>query len=194
VHQNYLDRIDWFSLYPELFAATAGRFWGMRSALPVNPKELLASSSDFRFATRQEAIAASAQAVRDILSVGPNTLFLQMPMIEDLEGNPYPYWIGLVDEVQRVVPQFKPVSMKPQMAALLDGKRLQDRPDLAGMSRLQIPALPPERNLEHYRWFFLPEDHHYTDYGTTLYAGQVARFLVEKSSSPGGPRTTPRGE
>ncbi|MFL4980471.1 MAG: hypothetical protein ACJ8FV_18535 [Xanthobacteraceae bacterium] len=193
VQKNYLDGISWFSPYPELFAATAGRFWGMQSSLPVDPKVLIASSPDFRFARREEAIAASAQAIRDVLSVAPNILFLQIPLIEELEGNPYAYWVGLIDDVQRIVPQFQPISMKPQMDTLLDGKRYQDRPDLAGMGRLQILALPPERQLEYYRWFFLPHDHHYTDYGTTLYADEVARFLIEKRNDHGGPPTTASG-
>jgi hypothetical protein len=183
VQRNYLDRINWFSLHPELFAATVGRFWGMRGSLPIDPKMHLASDPDFRFATRQEAITASAAAIRDMLSVAPNILFLQMPLLEELEGNPYPAWIGLVEDVQRIVPDFKVVSLKPQMDVLLDGKRLRDRPELRGMGRLQILALPSERNLEHYRWFFLPEDHHYTDYGTTLYAREVARFLIERWGS-----------
>jgi hypothetical protein len=193
VQENYLSRIDWFRLYPELFAATVGNLWGMRSSLPVDVKVLMASDPQFRFATREQAVAASAAAVRDLLSTAPHALLLQMPLIEELEDNPYPQWVGLIEEVQRIVPQFKPIFMKPQMGALLDGKRLRDRPDLAGMSRLQILAVPPERNLEHYRWFFLPEDHHYTDYGTTLYAGEVARFLIEKGADHDVPRTGASG-
>jgi GDSL-like Lipase/Acylhydrolase len=40
VRQNYLSRIDWFSPYPELFAATVGNLWGMRSSIPIDAKVL----------------------------------------------------------------------------------------------------------------------------------------------------------
>ncbi len=64
------------------------------------------------------------------------------------------------------------------MDILLEGKRPKDRPDLAGMTLHQITALPDNRKLEIYRWFFLPEDTHYTDYGATLYAHEVAKLLI----------------
>jgi hypothetical protein len=113
VRTNYLERIDWLSLRPELFAATVGRLWGMRASLPVDARELMAEP-DFRFATREEAVTASAAAIRDMLAFAPGILFLQMPLLEELERNSYPLWIGLVEEVQRIVPDFKPVSMLPK--------------------------------------------------------------------------------
>jgi hypothetical protein len=74
------------------------------------------------------------------------------------------------------------VSMRPQMDALLKGKRLKDRPDLGGMSLHQITALPSDQRGEIYRWFFLPEDAHYTDYGISLYQREVAKYLIRNGS------------
>jgi hypothetical protein len=73
--------------------------------------------------------------------------------------------------------------MLAQMEALLDGKRWRDRPDVKGKTLHQILALPEEQRLEIYRWFFLPDDLHYTDYGTTLYAREVAERLIGDASA-----------
>jgi hypothetical protein len=178
VRTNFLDRINWFRVFPELFAATVGRAWNMASALPLDPRVILASQPDFKYARRADAIAASAAAVRDILAQARNVVFLEMPQVQELEGYEHPDWIGLVADLRQAVPNLPFVSMRPAMEALLDGKRFKDRPDLAGMTRARIIALPEPQRLELYRWFYLPEDTHYTDYGTTLYAGEVAKFLI----------------
>ncbi len=49
------------------------------------------------------------------------------------------------------------------------------------MSRDSIIRLPDSQKLEVYRWFYLPDDPHYNDYGTTLYGRQVAAYLIEQS-------------
>ena len=66
---------------------------------------------------------------------------------------------------------------------MLDSKRLEDRPDLAGLDRDSIARLPDGRKLEVYRWFYVPDDPHYTDYGTTLYGEQVTAYLIERSAT-----------
>ena len=70
--------------------------------------------------------------------------------------------------------------MLRQMDAHLEGKRLSDRPDLAGLKVRQLIQLPDDRKLELHRWFFFP-DQHYTDYGTTIYAREVARYLIDRA-------------
>jgi hypothetical protein len=164
VRRNFLDRIDWFSLRPELFAATVGRLWGMRSSLPVDTKAILASTLD-RYPTREAALAASATAVRDMLTLAHPIFLLQMPQFEEVEGGSYPMWDGLVDDFQQAVPRMKIVSMNARMRALLEGKTPQDR------------------HVELSRWFYVPHDRHYSDYGTTLYAREVAGFLIEHAGS-----------
>jgi hypothetical protein len=138
----FSDRIDWFRVYPELLAATAGRSWGMRSSLPLDARAILAWDPQFRYPSREEAVAASAAAIRDILPSSENILFLQMPVFDELEGRPTPAWDGLVEDLQKAVPGFKVVSMRARMEALPEGKRPKDRPDLSGMTLEQIMALP----------------------------------------------------
>jgi hypothetical protein len=179
--QTYLDEIDWFSPCPELIAAMTRSWSGLRCALPLDSREILAFGAARVYSDRKEAIAASAEAVTDMMTAFPNILFLQMPLVQELEDVDVPEWRGLVEDLSKAVPHAKIISMRPQMDALLEGKRLKDRPDLAGMMLHQITALPDNRKLEIYRWFFLPEDAHYTDYGITLYAHEVAKFLI---SSP----------
>lgn len=176
--KTYLDRINWLSFRSELFAATVGHLWGMQCQLPLDPKELLASGPAQKFTNRAEAIATSKAAVADMLSVFPNILFLQIPLFQELENQPIREWRGLVEDLRKAIPQANIVSMRAQMDALLEGKRLKERPDLAGMTLHQITALPDDRRLEIYRWFFLPEDAHYTDYGITLYQREVAKYLM----------------
>jgi hypothetical protein len=181
VKANYLDRIGWFRLYPELFAATIGHLFGMKPRLPLDHLTLLAEDPAFKFDTRAEAIRASATAAREMLAAFPNILFLRAPMFHELDGWTMPQWDGLVQQFHTAVPELPIVPMQPRMEALLEGKRLKDRPDLAGLSWQQMWALPDEHRLELYRWFF-PADFHPTDYGTTLYANEVARFLIERSA------------
>jgi hypothetical protein len=174
----YLDKIDWFSLCPELIAALTGSWSGLRCALPLDPKEILAFGSARIYSNRKEAITTSVEAVTDMMTASPNILFLQIPVFHELEDQDIPEWRGLVEDLSKAAPHAKIISMRPQMDALLEGKRPKDRPDLAGMTLHQITALPDNRKLEIYRWFFLPEDAHYTDYGIMLYAHEVARFLI----------------
>lgn len=178
--KTYLDRIDWLSMRPELFAATAGRLWGLQGQLPLDCKEILASVPAHKFAGRSEAIETSKVAVADMISVFPNVLFLLIPMFHELDNHDIPEWRGLVDDVQKGVPKAKIVSMRPQMDALLAGKLGNDRPKLPGMTLHQMTALPDDRKPEIYRWFFLPEDAHYTDYGIALYEREVAKYLIER--------------
>jgi hypothetical protein len=180
VQINYLDAIDWLRPYPELFAATIGRFLGMKPHLPLDARLVLAESPAFKFATRAEGIRASAAAVREMLAAWPNALLLHAPMFQELGGWRIPEWDGLMQQFREAVPDVSIVAMQPRMEALLAGKRVEDRPDLAGLNVRQLMALPEERRPELYRWFFL-SDFHPTDYGTTLYAHEVARFLIERA-------------
>ncbi len=184
IRTNILYQIQWFRFYPELFAGTIGRLWHMRCNLPPDERLIWAQSVNFVYAETSEAISASAAAVRDMLAFTRTharpILFLQQPDVDELDDTGDLQGKQLVDDLQTAVPEFRFVNMQPRMVALLDGKRLKDRPDLAGMTRNSIARLPDSRKLEVYRWFFLPDDPHYTDYGTTLYGRQVAAYLIEQ--------------
>ena len=185
IETNIIYQIRWFRFYPELFAGTIGRLWNMRCHLPLDDRLVWAQSLNFVYDERAEGISASAAAIRDMLAFAHAQarpiLFLQQPQVDELDDAVVPEEEGLVADVQKAVPAFRFERMQPRMAALLDGKRLRDRPDLAGMTRDGIARLPDPQKLELYRWFYLPEDPHYTDYGTTLYAGRVAAYLVDRS-------------
>jgi hypothetical protein len=182
VKTNILDRIDWFTPRSQLLAATYGRRRGMSAELPLHANELLGSTGPlYRFASREQALAASNAAVRDIISLYPRAIFLWMPLWQELEDHRTPTpWDGLVDDIRRSVPSAKILSMHAAMGALLEGKRRRDRPDLARIKKFpQLLTLPEGQKLELHRWFFLPYDSHYSDYGTSLYAREVARYLIE---------------
>jgi hypothetical protein len=185
IETNILYQIRWFRPYPELFAATIGSFWGMRCHLPLDERLVWSQSLNNVYTEKSEAVAASAAAIRDMLYLARThelpILFLRQPEVDEIDGTHTPRGEGLVEDLQKAAPEFRFVNMQPRMAALLDGKRLKDRPDLAGMSRDSIIHLPDSQKLEVYRWFYLPDDPHYTDYGTTLYGRQVAAYLIEQS-------------
>jgi hypothetical protein len=178
--RSHLDRIDWFSVRPELLAATVGRQRGWPSQLPLDCREILGASPAQRYTDRREAIEASQAAVRDMIAAFPNTLFLQIPLFQEIENHDIPVWRGLVADLRRGVPTASIVSMRPQMEALLEGKRLKDRPEFRGFTLHELTKLPDDRKPEIYRWYFLPEDTHYTDYGITLYEREVAKYLIER--------------
>ena len=79
--------------------------------------------------------------------------------------------------------------MLPQMSERLSGKRLQDRPELSGLGARELAALPDDEKPEIYRWFYLPTDDHYTDYGNERYGDVVAKFLIESYLSLRSPET-----
>ena len=184
VKTNFLDGINWFGLCPELHTATVGPLWGgassgRRCMLPLDPKEILAAGPAFHFTKRKDAMDTSVAAVKDMMSVFQNIVFLQMPMFLELDDHrSLPQWRGLVDELRKAVPQSNIVSMQSQMEALLEGKRARDRPDLAGMKLRQLLALPEHLKPEVHHWFIFG-DWHYSDYGTTIYAHEVARYLID---------------
>jgi hypothetical protein len=188
VEENFLRRIDWLRLYPELFAATFGRYLAMPTQLPLDHRIHLAQEPAFKFDSRTEAVTASAAAIRDLLAARPGVLFVNQPMFQELAGWRMPEWDGLVRQLEQAVPELAVIAMRPRMEALLAGKRDKDRADVAGLNPRQILALPEERRPELHRWFF-PGDFHPTDYGTTLYAGAVARVLIERSGDHRGSET-----
>jgi len=183
IQQKYLDKIDWFRLYPELLAAAAGRYLGMTTKIPLDARILLAEEATSHYADRREALAASVKAIDDILHDSPNVVFLNVPFYHELvnEYQSMPWLKGVVDDLRKAAPQANIVSMASYMDRHLEDKRLSDRPDLAGMTLHQIAALPDDKKLEIYRWFFIPDDVHYTDYGTAIYAREVAAYMIEHS-------------
>ena len=187
IETNILYQMRWFRPWPELFAATIGRLWNMRCHLPLDDRLIWSQSVNITFTEKSEAIAAGAVAIRDMLALARAhdrpILFLWQPEVDELDGTARPRGRGLVEDLQTAVPEFSFANMQPRMAALLDGKRLEDRPDLAGLDRDSIARLPDGRKLEVYRWFYVPDDPHYTDYGTTLYGEQVTAYLIERSAT-----------
>jgi hypothetical protein len=183
VKTNILGRINWFTPSSQLLAATYGRRSGISAELPLDVNELLGSTGPlYKFTSREDALASGSAAIRDIISLFPRAIFFHMPLWQELEDRPTRTpWSGLVDDLRQRVPSANVVSMHAAMDALLEGKRLKDRPDLTGIKKFQqLLSLPEGQKLELHRWFFLPHDSHYSDYGTTLYAQEVARYLIER--------------
>jgi hypothetical protein len=180
MEDNFLDPIDWLGWRSEAVAATVGQRWGMVSQMPLDARHLLAAGPTIKFAQRQEALHAGRAAVTSILVQFPTALFLHMPCYYELASELPASLRGLAGEFQAMIEPLgaRAVSLQPQMDALLDGKRKAQRPDLAGLSLHQIVALPKERWPELYRWFFLPDDLHYTDYALGLYANEVAKAMT----------------
>jgi hypothetical protein len=179
VKTNILDRIDWLTPRSQLVAIAYRLRWWTPAELPWHASELLGSMGPLhKYSSQTEALDASTAAVLDVLSLYPDALFVWMPLWEELTKRTGTPWIGLGEELFQSVPGAAFVPMQPAMELLLVGKHLKDRPDLAGMNERQLFALPEEKKLELHRWFYQPYDSHYTDYGTSLYAREIARYLI----------------
>ncbi len=183
IKESFLSGIKWYDPCPLVFVTTIGSLWNMECAgIPADLAKFFWRRANelLRYPDRQQAIAVSAAAVRDIIAASRNILFLHHPMIHELEGSPVDMWNGLLQELQKAVPEWRFESMAAPMSAVLDGKRLKDRPELANLTAQQLAALPDERKPEIYRWFYLPDDTHYRDYGNEIYGGLVAKLLIDK--------------
>jgi hypothetical protein len=188
VQSHFLDRIDWLSWRSEVIAATVlGQRWGMTSQLPFDARLILAAAPSIKFTDRQEALRAARSAVASILSQYPQALFLHMPCYYELAEELPATLKGLSAEFREAVLPLgvNIFSLQPQMSVLLAGKRTTDYPDLAGLSQRQVLALPKDRWPELFRWFFLPDDLHYTDYALGLYANEVAKVLTATPTARG---------
>ncbi len=179
IQRRMLDPIKWFRVYPELLAATIGPKLGLGAGIPMDARTIAAREIATHYTDRREAVRASSAAMADILKLHPRVLFVQAPLYHEMTNEPNKEWIGLVEEVQKAIPAAKMVSLRNSMESLLVGKRDGAHPELKGLSLHQIIALPQDKWPEIYKWFFLPDDVHYSDYGTTLYAKQVAKLLIE---------------
>jgi hypothetical protein len=146
---SYLAEINWLRPYPELFAATLGPYFGMQTRLPLDPLSVLASPRG-RY-NRSEGIAATATAVRTILSFSPRSLFIQAPQIEELRGYPLKESAELSAALQ--APNIRFVSMIPAMWA-----RMPDKSTLT-------------------RWYFSP-DRHPTDAWAEVFADEVSKWMI----------------
>lgn len=183
IRDSVVDRVEWWRPYPEVIAATIGARWGMQTGIPVDARAFLAMAGDARKYARADAVRISARAVRSIAQRHPHALFLQAPMFHEMENQPPADVVGLVEAVQAEVPDIRLVSMRQAMESLLAGKRLADHPELTGRTLHEIMRLPSEQRPEIYRWFFLPDDVHYTDHANRLYARKVADLLVAREAA-----------
>jgi hypothetical protein len=73
IYYQEVNRIDWFSLYPELFARTLGRFIGLKDRLFLSGQQIP------YYEHEDDAVKASENALYTIQSIYPNTLFLHNP-------------------------------------------------------------------------------------------------------------------
>jgi hypothetical protein len=154
VRKRFLSHVDWFGLCPALLAETVGRLWGMKCGLPLRADVFLESSPDLRYIDRAEALQAAAAAVRSIIAAAPAVIFVQAPLLQELENRPDKEWVGLVADLQSLVAGLSIISMQSA-----------------------IGAFPTAS-------FFVPRDGHYNDRGTTIYGREVARELIRHAEKP----------
>jgi hypothetical protein len=181
---HYLKTVDWFEPCSLGISVAGWRGAGTCRRIPVDPAAFLVQRTEGEnYYPRSQAVSKSAAAIREMMRA-PHITFFHHPTPWELEGRPLNQWTELMTATQNEVPDWQVVSMLPLLAKRLEGKRLQDRPDLAALSPAEIAALPDDEKPELYRWTYLPVDVHYTDYGNVVYADAVARTLIERVSSP----------
>jgi hypothetical protein len=159
---SYLAEINWLRPYPELFAATLGPYFGMQTRLPLDTLSVLANPRG-RY-NRSEGIAATATAVRTILSFSPRSLFIQAPQIEELRDYP------LKESARFALRRFLDFFRESLSAAF-------QAPNIRFVS--MIPAMwarmPDKSTLT--RWYFSP-DRHPTDAWAEVFADEVSKWMI----------------
>jgi hypothetical protein len=172
--------IDWFEPCSLILTRTIGPYWNIGcKRIPSDPQEFAYQRTYQlrRHPTREQAITASVEAIRDIMSTKTPLIFLHHPMAEELNFTAQ-NWAGLVEDVQQRLPTWRFTSTLPQLSARLDGRRVSDRQEWSALTPSQLGALPQAEKPELYRLFYLPADAHYTDHGNRVYGEIVADFLI----------------
>jgi hypothetical protein len=156
VDAQLLSKLPFWSIYPEVFAATIGRTVGMRPRLTVQEGAALLAGPR-RYDTPEEAAAASAAAVRRLRCHFGDAVFLVHPHYNDRRGREDPFVVDAFDRFARVV----------------------DEVELVDMSR-QLPT--PSSDAEWDSWYNMPYDPHNSDLGLRLYGETVAAYLLRRSA------------
>jgi hypothetical protein len=149
VEDEVLPTVPLWSFYPEVFARTIGFRFGMRPRMSLGAGTQLPGGPRY-FARTEDAVAASAAALRQITCEFPSTVFLVQPA----------HW---GDDEPRFRDAFR------ALVRTLSGEVTFT--DMA--SELPKPASDAEWD----SWFNVPYDLHYSDRGVGLYGDAVARYL-----------------
>ena len=152
IYEQEVDRIEWFSIYPELFARAFGKFFGLKYRLFLSGQQIP------YYDNQDEAIKASADALRKIKSIYPTTLFLHNPDPTELLSKSTP----------QIILDF--VKKEYDLNILLMRRNLPDKAD--------------EKEIK--SWFKLPFDGHFSDYGANIYAQGVYSQVRERLLNPTG--------
>jgi hypothetical protein len=145
-------RIDWVSFYPELLARTLGRSLGLRPRLSLSDLQIPS------FSTKDEGIKASTEALQQIKTLIPNTIILHNPVYSEL----------------------RPISTPPEVIKIMQTRveSMQRDPSL-GIVLMENHMPDTSDDAEVLRWFKLPWDPHFSDYGAKIYAQAVYGQLQE---------------
>ncbi|HEY7229015.1 MAG TPA: SGNH/GDSL hydrolase family protein [Pseudolabrys sp.] len=166
--KHLLNELPWFGLHSEIIAAVGNLF-------TTTDRRLTAAAAYQKYtsyADRPTAIKESVSALEQISCMNANTIFLQDPLIDEMQVREdtlkrYPYdnpaqplWTGLESEF-----------LAAATAHHLDIIQLLDR-----------NPLPPDHSRMH-ALYNEPIDTHHSDYGALLYARWVSRYLLSWSAS-----------
>lgn len=163
IYDEESGRVDWFSVYPELLARTFGRSLGLRPRLSLSDREIP------YFPTQEEGITASIAALRQIKTLIPNTLVLHDPTYMELRPMSAPS-----EAIRTMKTKVDSMGGDSSLGIVLMENHMPDTSDDAEVSR----------------WFKLPWDPHYTNYGASIYAqavyGQLRERLLQSSTTSHG--------
>jgi hypothetical protein len=149
IYEDLRRRLPWFSLYPELLASVFGDRLGLRPRLDVQPLP------NPHYATADEAVTVSLNALKEIASMHPRMIVLFYPTVEQCLSKTTP---PVVQQLINKAAGIKVINM------------LQALPTNASQDEIR-------------RWYNLPYDGHPSSYGAQVYAeaaeGQVKHIIVE---------------
>jgi hypothetical protein len=155
IADKMVSRLPWFTIYPEVLAMlTRDRLIPTRIS-----GRLQVMNEDRIYSDKDQAVAASIKALRNIFAAHRNVRVMLHPQREDFEKN------------------------NPHADVLANFERGLSDIHIEHM----ISRFPPHPDATEFDSWFIPNDGHQTDKGVRIYAQLVANYLLQGQHSTAGP-------
>ena len=167
--QTDLKRLPWFTLYPELIAATIGKKIGIRPRL--QPTTAILSE---RFPSQQIGIERSLVSLERIVCAGPRVIVMHIPVYEELTSDD-----ARRSPLRMLLKFFQPASGWTKLWTKFTAAAAAR--DISIVEPAQRYSVPKDRQALN-ALYNLPIDPHLSDYGMVIFASWVYRYLLEWSN------------
>ncbi|HLN11343.1 MAG TPA: hypothetical protein VK281_20635 [Xanthobacteraceae bacterium] len=158
VRTNIMNRLNWFTIHPEVLAVVAGPYLELTPRLTLDTVEATLSQGLY-YTSAEEAAPGSVAAIETILGNFPAAVFLL--------DSTYPELIGAATSTSR---------LEDEVFAALHAQL----PSVA-WTNVIVGDRAPRSRAEIDGWFNVPSDQHRSDAGVRAYGAAVAAHLINRS-------------